>query len=150
MSRGSITDRAAEAPVGLLVDLYLNLHRTGFLSVRAAEGESRGRVIAHVRAIQLENCDFRVSESGRQRVIREKSKNVHATIRGRVVVSGSDPTVIERIGMAASQLASTGGMDVAYNPYFTPLFIDRATKMPVLASPQVVIVGKQVTAKQPS
>lgn len=137
--------RPLVAPAGLLVDIYLNLHRPSFLSVRAAEGVAKGKVIAHVQAIQLAGCEFRVSEKGRQRVLRERSKNVHATIRGRVMDSGSGPAAVRKFAEAARKLA--GGIDVAYNPYFTALFIDRMTKAPVLSSAQVVVVGKQVTAE---
>ena len=75
---------------GLLCDVYLNLHKTGFLSVRAAEGPDKGRVVGHVSAIQLEDCSFRVSEAGRQRVIRDRCKNVHATVRAFAVAAGRD------------------------------------------------------------
>lgn len=52
--------------------IYRNLHTGGF-SVRY-----RGRVIAHDDYFIGRNVEFRVSESGRQRVIKEKKKNVHA------------------------------------------------------------------------
>ena len=52
--------------------IYRNL-RTGGFSVKY-----RGIVIDHSDSLIASNVEFRVSESGRQRVIYEKRKNVHA------------------------------------------------------------------------
>lgn len=46
-----------------------------------------GRVRCHVDSIHLFDCHLRVSESGRQRVLKEKRKNVHAFIVGRLSAS---------------------------------------------------------------
>ena len=64
------------------VEVYKNLHR-GCWSVR-----QNGIVRFHTYAIALEQCQFKVSESGRQRVLREKRKNVHAFIKGMVTRKG--------------------------------------------------------------
>lgn len=131
---------------GLLCDCYLNLHKTGFLSVRAAEGPDKGRVVGHVSAIELEGCTFRVSEAGRQRVIRERAKNVHATVRGRIVQVSQDATPSPSLTEKHSAILAGGGSDTTYNPYYTPTFINRETKNPVYAAQSVVIVGKFVAA----
>lgn len=47
----------------------------------------RGKVIKHVRRILLDNVEFRVREGGRQRVLKEQRKNVHAFVIGNVVRS---------------------------------------------------------------
>lgn len=39
-------------------------------------------VVAHTNQILLQNCRFVVHETGRQRVLQERRKNVHAFIRG--------------------------------------------------------------------
>ena len=65
------------------VFVYFNLHRKCF-SVKALEGEFKGRVIAHASYVSLNDCTFKVSESGRQRVLREKRKNVHAGVVGTI------------------------------------------------------------------
>lgn len=52
--------------------IYRNL-RTGDFSIKY-----RGLVIANADSFIAENVTFRVSEPGRQRVIKEKRKNVHA------------------------------------------------------------------------
>lgn len=93
------------------VEVYFNLHRKCF-SVRARDGADRGKVIAHVRGIVLRDVAFKVSEAGRQRVLRERRKNVHATVRG-VVTSGG---TVRR---------SMRG--VTYNPFVAGHFTERAT-----------------------
>lgn len=64
------------------VEVYYNLHRK-CLSVRSRiTGPTYGKVLAHVDHIVLRDVEFKVSEAGRRRVIREQRKNVHAVIRG--------------------------------------------------------------------
>jgi len=77
------------------VEVYKNLNR-GCWSVR-----QNGIVRFHTYAIALEQCQFKVSESGRQRVLREKRKNVHAFIKGIFIKKG---------GLVK-------GDKVTYNPY---------------------------------
>ncbi len=72
------------APVVQKVAVYFNLHKKVF-SIKALSGEFKGRVIAHSEYVELENCKFKVSEAGRQRVLREKRKNVHAFVTGDLV-----------------------------------------------------------------
>jgi hypothetical protein len=54
--------------------IYWNFHKKVF-SVKF-----KGRVIAHATHILAEDAEFRVSEAGRQRVLTEGCKNVHAYI----------------------------------------------------------------------
>lgn len=61
------------------VEVYFNLH-THKWSVR-----QDGRVLLHCDAISIENAQLVVGKAGRQRVLREQKKNVHAFVRGYVV-----------------------------------------------------------------
>lgn len=83
--------------------IYRNLH-TGNFSVK-----HKGIVIAHVDNAVLKGCRFKVSEKGRQRVIHEKRKNVHATI-------ACDEYNGEKI-------LTDGMKEVYYNPYKTESFM---------------------------
>ena len=58
------------------VEIYKNLHN-GLFSVR-----QNGLVVAHVESIVLSYPRIKINESGRQKVIRDKAKNVHAFITG--------------------------------------------------------------------
>ena len=63
------------------VEVYWNLHKHLF-SVRALEGEHKGRVIDHSYGVRLSNATFVSQPAGRERVRREGKKNVHAFVRG--------------------------------------------------------------------
>ena len=63
------------------VFVYFNLHKKLF-SIKALEGPNKGRVVAHRRELSLLDAVFKVSEAGRQRVLRERKKNVHAGVVG--------------------------------------------------------------------
>ena len=58
------------------VEVYRNLHRDCW-SIR-----QDGVVVAHANSVGLTNCTFKVSQAGRQRVLRDQKKNVHAKIVG--------------------------------------------------------------------
>ena len=96
------------------VKVYFNLHKKLF-SVVAMEGENKGRVIEHIDKINLENCSFRVQKSGREKVLREKRKNVHAYISGYKVSSDN------------KRLQS----EATYNPYKYSTFVDKNSFLPV-------------------
>lgn len=98
------------------VFVYFNLHKK-LWSVRALEGPDKGRVVRHTTALCLVNCVFKVSEAGRQRVLREKQKNVHAGIVG--VVTESPPP-----GLQAC-------CRVTYNPYRFSTFVDAESLAPL-------------------
>ena len=100
------------------VFVYFNLHRKCF-SVKALEGEFKGRVVAHASHVNLIHCTFKVSEAGRQRVLREKRKNVHAGVVGQLVkltfMGEKDKCCyIENIYRCAYQYPHKR---VKYNPY---------------------------------
>lgn len=78
------------------VRVYFNLHKHLF-SIQE-KGEKGWRVVRHAENITLYNVAFKVSEAGRQRVLKEKKKNVHAFVEGYVSSSSFDcknPVVIK-------------------------------------------------------
>lgn len=75
----------------------------------------QGKVIAHKHNIIGFDCEFRVSEKGRQRVLREKRKNVHAYIVCDNVVDRVD-------GLYTAYNCYECG-SVNYNPYINDSFI---------------------------
>ena len=58
------------------VAVYFNLHKHLF-SIQALEGPYSGRVLLHVSKVYLSDVVFKVYESGRQRVLDQRRKNVH-------------------------------------------------------------------------
>lgn len=74
-----------------LYEAYRNLNRKGlWFSFKSC---NTGLVVKRVDLAAgdvacLRNVTFKVSKAGRQRVLREKRKNVHATIKGEPVFPG--------------------------------------------------------------
>lgn len=76
------------------------------------------RVFARSSSLCLYNVEFKVSESGRQRVLRTKQKNVHAGIQG------------EHFNVPVD--LPPMWVEVKYNPYAGPNFIRCDNGEPVL------------------
>lgn len=112
------------------VFVYFNLHKKMW-SIRAQEGPYKNRVIAHRDSLSLTDVVFKVSEAGRQRVIKEQRKNVHA---------GAVGQWSERNEMDSKARA------IAYDPYRYPTFVYRDTKDPITSASRAVFRGKQVWA----
>lgn len=90
------------------VECYLNLHKNKF-SIRARSGIKRGLVIGHQTTVLLRGVTPRISEAGRQRVLRERRKNVHACLRG---------TLVDRISPGDEP-----AYQLSYNPYIAGHFL---------------------------
>lgn len=80
------------------VMIYRNLHN-GMFSVK-----QDGLVVAHVDSILLSRGMFKVNVAGRNRVLKEKKKNVHAFVIGHVDSVNVDIDV-------------SNNKAVSYNPY---------------------------------
>lgn len=88
------------------VKIYKNLHN-GLFSVM-----QNNLVVAHVESFILDNVTFKVNESGRQKVLKEKKKNVHAFVIG----------YIKSINIE-SGLVNSDYTQVRYNPYLASTFL---------------------------
>ena len=95
------------------VEVYFNLHKRVF-SIRSCR---TGRVIHHAKHVHIVNPKFVVREGGRQRVLRERKKNVHAFVRGNLTAFKDNP----------SRLADT----IGYNPYKYDSFVNVTDEEPV-------------------
>ena len=105
------------------VKVYRNLH-TGTLSVQA-KVEDRWKVVGHCSNLTLTQVEFKVSQAGRQRVLREKAKNVHAFVVG----------TLESFDKEVSIETSKA---ISYNPYFANSFFVKETKEPIHKASKVV------------
>jgi hypothetical protein len=99
------------------VFVYRNLHRDCW-SAKAMDGPLKGKVIYHAKEIPLWGCDFKVSQAGRARVLREKSKNVHAGVMGYMYDDMLAPAI-------------KAGDRITYNPYRYNTFVEADTGLPV-------------------
>ena len=96
------------------VKVYFNLHKKLF-SVVALEGDNKGKVIEHTDRIDLAQPIFRVQKAGRERVLKEKKKNVHAYVSGYRCKLKSDEE-LEKIG-------SFEWVSATYDPYLYDSFV---------------------------
>lgn len=116
--------------------MYRNLHQD-CMSVKY-----RSKVILRTTFLYLVKVEFRVSESGRQRVIKTKHKNVHATL---AMVSVSDSAIYCQEDFV-NQRVLDKMVEVTYNPYAAGYFYDKATGREVLTAGVAYAVGTKVYA----
>jgi hypothetical protein len=97
---------------GQMVKVYFNLHKKMF----SIKDVKTGLVVGHSDQVGLKDATFKVSQAGRERVLREKKKNVHAFVIGS----------LESLSCFDIE-SSINDFDMSpayYNPYKTETFID--------------------------
>lgn len=110
------------------VEVYFNLHKHVF-SVRQC---SSGRVILHTDKVHIRDPQFVVRKSGRDRVLREGKKNVHAFVRGEIThFDDFNPDYLDY-------------SLVSYNPYKHDTFVDVCDVTPVRTAKRAVLEVRQV------
>lgn len=95
--------------IGKSVYVYYNIRKRTF-SVRY-----KGKVVCHTDSIYIDSPTFKVNDAGRQRVIRDKRKNVHAYVVGVVC----KPREIQNLAQ------------VSYNPYENASFVYKWLGLPI-------------------
>lgn len=101
-----------------------------------------GRVKASAKQIRLRDATFLVRESGRQRMLRENRRNVHAYVVGELIE-------FHHPGDAAN-LDRLEGRNARYNPYRFSSFVDRDTETPLCNAPMVQLDETGVTYTLPT
>jgi hypothetical protein len=96
--------------IGTRVRVYRNLNN-GKISVMYKQ-----KVVAHGSTVCLADVKMIVSEASRQRVLKEKTRNVHAFMEGVLVEE------------------CHGTEAVTYNPYAGPTFTLKSTGKPILTA----------------
>ena len=71
-----------------MIRIYKNLHKNCYSIQEKINGY--WKVTEYSNSILIKNCTFKIYESGRQRVIKEKIKNVHAYVYGDKVTKNID------------------------------------------------------------
>lgn len=123
--------------------VYRNLHKECY-SLR-----QDGKVFAHQRYVHLVGgnfeAGFRVNKKGRDRVLREQQKNVHAFAFG--LTSGGS----ENDAFFAYQNARLEGKLVAvtYNPYKAGYFYVKDTGQPVSWAKNIFLTPRGVWVEEP-
>jgi hypothetical protein len=92
------------------VMVYWNLNKKCF----SLKSTKTGKVVAHRQQVTVFNATTKVSEAGRQRVLREKRKNVHAGIVGDVHLDCHQVILWPYLVWSRR---------ITYNPYKGPNFV---------------------------
>ena len=96
----------------MTVEVYKNNHKNCW-SVR---DNKTGKVEGHTKTIHLRDATLVVRPAGRERVLREQRKNVHAFVKGEITNRGGVPINI---------------CEVVYNPYEHMSFIEKVSGKPI-------------------
>lgn len=110
------------------VFVYFNLHK----KVWSVKCLKTGRVIFHTKSLTLRNCQFKVSKRGRERVLLERRKNVHAGVVG-TLIAIDQPTC-----------KFDAKREVTYNPYKYETFVSKRDLSPVYQADTVVMDANSV------
>lgn len=108
------------------VDIYFNIHKSKQSNEKifSVKDKKTNKVVNHLAGgFFIKNAQFIVNESGRQRVLSERKKNVHAFIRGELLFSE----------IPSKESSAT------YNPYLYSSFVDTVSKERVFRSDLVYI-----------
>lgn len=111
--------------LGKKVYVYYNLHK----HIWSIKDVKSGLVIGYADSIVLKDVEYKVSESGRQRVLRERQKNIHAGCKGIVV---------------DIKVNKDDGIPITYNPYKYSSFVEKESEIPVYNDPLVLLENRQV------
>lgn len=115
--------------IGEKVMVYYNLHKHTF-SI-----QKNGLVVLHADYVRLKDVEFRVRVGGKEKVRKEKSKNVHAFVIG---------TLEDFCEYPCDDLPTEPeGEIVTYNPYLFDSFVFKKTKEPVYFAKEVQMVNSK-------
>jgi len=109
------------------VRVHFNLH-THLWSITAMDGERRGRVVAHYDGFALTGCRLIVSQAGRNRVLAQRCRLVHAWVEGLAAPFSYPPT---------------GAVGFTYNPYRAATFTRRDTGAAIESAARCWFMGEK-------
>lgn len=109
------------------VKVYRNLTKDCYSVVNC----KTGLVVNHVKSICLADCVLRVRPAGRERVIKEQCKNVHAYVSGFI----TDPPQKDK-----------HWIKITYDPYKYYTFVNFKTKDPIYKAEYVHLTETEVKA----
>ena len=111
--------------------LYRNLHTGGF-SIK-----HKGIVCARGDTFIMKNVEFRVGLAGKNRVMNEKRKNVHAYMVADSFEIDTNISIKDTAEM----------IRVTYNPYKYKTFVDAETEESIKEAEYAIAINGQVFAK---
>lgn len=110
----------------MILEAYKNLRKNCF-SLRF-----KGIVYAYREKFILKNAIFKVSQKGRDRVLKLKVKNVHAIVKGEF--------------FEYNKLSLKNAVEISYNPYLFEFFYQKHDKKPIYYANIVLFNNDKVFA----
>lgn len=120
---------------GRRVFVYKNLHENCW-SVRDKQS---GHVVAHADRVELTQVQLKVGAAGRERVLREQSKNVHAGLEGNLQTLQLKGFPSQRYTHGQATSEGKAPELVTYNPYKYSSFVIKADETPVFQANRAVL-----------
>jgi hypothetical protein len=120
------------------VFVYYNLHKKKW-SIKALEGVCKNKVIGHADVVQLKDVTPKVSQAGRNRVIKEQCKNVHAGITG-ILTGYTGLNYLDLVGDDCWQ-------EITYNPYLYETFVYKDDDIEFKGADMCYMFNKEVFVK---
>lgn len=115
--------------IGKKVMLYYNLHKHTFSIIY------KGKVVIHADYVKLTNVEFRVRPGGREKVLKQKQKNVHSFVIG---------TLEDYCKYPCENLPSEPNDNiVTYNPYKYSTYVMKDTEEPVYRANEVDMINSK-------
>lgn len=135
------------------VRIYWNLTK----KVWSVQDAKTRRVIGHATRVNVRDASFKVSQAGRERVLREGVKNVHAFVVGDLdaahwIETRDHPGTLmswTRGDNAYLRAAVRLGKRVSYNPRKASVFFDVYDDRAVFDAPMVCLDARTVLAFDP-
>lgn len=123
----NFSDNEENDYIGKKVMVYYNLHKHTF-SVTYKD-----RLISHSDYVKLSDVEFRVRQGGRERVLKDKKKNVHSFVIG---------TLLDYCKYPCENLPSEPNNNiVTYNPYKYNSYVMKDTEEPVYRAGEVEMIN---------
>lgn len=120
-----------ECSKGMRVRVYRNLNKPEYYSILAMEGPDKRKVVGYSKSVHLSDVIFLVSAKSRERLLRERSKNVHAFCEG----------ILNDIFTSPVDISNCKEV-ITYNPYLRDTFFNTKTlESKVTPAKSVILQG---------
>ena len=122
-----VTNNEEDEFIGKKVMLYYNLHKQTFSVIY------KSLVIFHADYVKLKDVEFRVRPGGREKVLKEKRKNVHSFVIG---------TLVDYCTHPCKDLPSEPNNNiVTYNPYKYSSYVMKDTEEPIYYAEEAEMIN---------
>ena len=124
---GLITEDINQDLIGKKDMVHYNLHKKTF-SV-----QYQGKVVLYADYVKLSNVEFRVREGGKEKVRKEKRKNVHAFVIGTLMDYCEFP--------CENMPPETNDNVITYNPYEYDSFVKKDSEEPIYKANEIDMIN---------